>query len=343
MSTAIRATGGGDQGNRAGNSLPDDRGRRAGDLRSDGRGHIGTELRRRSRELSANGRGGCVNEQRGSGHRATSIQLALLSLLTLRCARSGARRRAQERHGCGYWNRRRAGARLRRRAALVTRGLAEMTRLGTALGAEPGTFAGLAGLGDLVLTCHRITRPKSAVGGGMGKGKKLEEVLKDRETVAEGVVTARVPASWPPGEVWKCQLSSTVNRVLFEGQSARSAIAALMAERAPSGGGSMKAKEPVQDSFRSADDLHVDGYSNRTCFAIGEVESSVHSAKNRSGNRVYQRREIKLVMLVKQLLYTENTRSDAPRRGSGRIQEERRAPHGSARGSRIAAVESMGE
>jgi glycerol-3-phosphate dehydrogenase (NAD(P)+) len=77
------------------------------------------------------------------------------------------------------------------RAALVTRGLAEMTRLGTALGAEPGTFAGLAGLGDLVLTCTGSLSRNRAVGVELGKGRKLEDVLKDRETVAEGVVNVQ--------------------------------------------------------------------------------------------------------------------------------------------------------
>jgi len=77
------------------------------------------------------------------------------------------------------------------RAALITRGLAEMTRLGVELGAEQGTFAGLAGLGDLVLTCTGSLSRNRAVGVGVGKGRKLDDVLQDRETVAEGVVTAR--------------------------------------------------------------------------------------------------------------------------------------------------------
>ncbi|HZE07547.1 MAG TPA: NAD(P)H-dependent glycerol-3-phosphate dehydrogenase, partial [Gemmatimonadaceae bacterium] len=73
------------------------------------------------------------------------------------------------------------------RAALITRGLAEMTRLGVALGAEQGTFAGLAGLGDLVLTCTGSLSRNRAVGLELGKGRKLDDVLKGTETVAEGV------------------------------------------------------------------------------------------------------------------------------------------------------------
>lgn len=114
------------------------------------------------------------------------------------------------------------------RAALVTRGLAEMTRLGTALGAEQSTFAGLAGLGDLVLTCTGSLSRNRAVGVEVGKGRKLEDVLSDRETVAEGVVTAQSARELAAREGVEMPIVDTVNRVLFEGQSPRSAIAALM-------------------------------------------------------------------------------------------------------------------
>lgn len=114
------------------------------------------------------------------------------------------------------------------RAALVTRGLAEMTRLGLALGAEQSTFAGLAGLGDLVLTCTGSLSRNRAVGVEVGKGRTLEEVLRDKETVAEGVVTAQSARELAAREGVEMPIVDTVNRVLFEGQSARSAIAALM-------------------------------------------------------------------------------------------------------------------
>jgi glycerol-3-phosphate dehydrogenase (NAD(P)+) len=78
------------------------------------------------------------------------------------------------------------------RAALVTRGLAEMTRLGSALGAQQSTFAGLAGLGDLVLTCTGSLSRNRAVGVEVGMGSQLDVVLRDKETVAEGVVTAHI-------------------------------------------------------------------------------------------------------------------------------------------------------
>ena len=114
------------------------------------------------------------------------------------------------------------------RAALVTRGLAEMTRLGLALGAEQSTFAGLAGLGDLVLTCTGSLSRNRAVGVEVGKGRTLEEVLRDKQTVAEGVVTAQSARELAAREGVEMPIVDTVNRVLFEGQPARSAIAALM-------------------------------------------------------------------------------------------------------------------
>ncbi len=114
------------------------------------------------------------------------------------------------------------------RAALVTRGLAEMTRLGSALGAQQSTFAGLTGLGDLVLTCTGSLSRNRAVGVELGKGRKLDDVLRDRETVAEGVVTAQSARALAAREGIEMPIVDTVNRVLFEGQPARSAIAALM-------------------------------------------------------------------------------------------------------------------
>jgi glycerol-3-phosphate dehydrogenase (NAD(P)+) len=114
------------------------------------------------------------------------------------------------------------------RAALITRGLAEMTRLGIALGADQSTFAGLAGLGDLVLTCTGSLSRNRAVGLELGKGRKLDDILKDTETVAEGVVTAQSARELAVKKGVEMPIVDTVNRVLFEGQPAHSAIAALM-------------------------------------------------------------------------------------------------------------------
>jgi glycerol-3-phosphate dehydrogenase (NAD(P)+) len=114
------------------------------------------------------------------------------------------------------------------RAALITRGLAEMTRLGIALGADQSTFAGLAGLGDLVLTCTGSLSRNRAVGLELGKGRQLDDILKDTETVAEGVVTAQSARELAVRKGVEMPIVDTVNRVLFEGQPAHSAIAALM-------------------------------------------------------------------------------------------------------------------
>jgi glycerol-3-phosphate dehydrogenase (NAD(P)+) len=114
------------------------------------------------------------------------------------------------------------------RAALVTRGLAEMTRLGVALGAEQSTFAGLAGLGDLVLTCTGTLSRNRAVGVELGKGKPLDEVLRSRETVAEGVTAAQSARELALREGVEMPIVDAVNRVLFEGQPARRAIGELM-------------------------------------------------------------------------------------------------------------------
>ena len=76
------------------------------------------------------------------------------------------------------------------RAALITRGLAEMIRLGKAMGAHPLTFAGLSGIGDLVLTCTSTLSRNYSVGKALGSGKKLKDILAGMQMVAEGVTTA---------------------------------------------------------------------------------------------------------------------------------------------------------
>ena len=75
------------------------------------------------------------------------------------------------------------------KAALITRGLAEMKRLGTAMGAEEGTFSGLSGIGDLVVTCASRHSRNRSVGEQLGKGKKIGQILRKMEMVAEGVKT----------------------------------------------------------------------------------------------------------------------------------------------------------
>lgn len=114
------------------------------------------------------------------------------------------------------------------RAALITRGLAELTRLGTAIGAVPQTFAGLAGVGDLVLTCTGGLSRNRSVGLEIGRGRALPEVLAGRDTVAEGIVTTESAHDLAQREGVSMPIVSTVHRILFDGYSARDAIAELM-------------------------------------------------------------------------------------------------------------------
>jgi glycerol-3-phosphate dehydrogenase (NAD(P)+) len=115
------------------------------------------------------------------------------------------------------------------RAALITRGLAEMTRLGVAIGARASTFAGLAGIGDLVLTCTGALSRNRAVGVEVGKGKTLEQALAGKPTVAEGVVTTKSALALAQREGVEMPIAGTVYRILFEGHSAKRAIPELMA------------------------------------------------------------------------------------------------------------------
>jgi glycerol-3-phosphate dehydrogenase (NAD(P)+) len=115
------------------------------------------------------------------------------------------------------------------RAALITRGLAEMTRLGVALGARGSTFAGLAGIGDLVLTCTGALSRNRAVGVEVGKGKTLDEALAGKHTVAEGVVTTKSALALAQREGVEMPIATMVYRILFDGHSAKSAVPELMA------------------------------------------------------------------------------------------------------------------
>lgn len=120
------------------------------------------------------------------------------------------------------------GLGLNSRAALITRGLAEMTRLGVALGARPETFAGLAGMGDLVLTCTGALSRNRAVGVEVGKGRPLEEVLAATESVAEGVTTTESARALAVRMGVDMPIVAAVARILFEQQAPHDALADLM-------------------------------------------------------------------------------------------------------------------
>jgi glycerol-3-phosphate dehydrogenase (NAD(P)+) len=114
------------------------------------------------------------------------------------------------------------------RAALITRGLAEMTRLGNALGARAATFAGLAGIGDLVLTCTGSLSRNRALGMAIGEGATLDEALAGKETIAEGVTTTRSAQALAAREGVEMPIVTTVHRILFDRYPARIALTELM-------------------------------------------------------------------------------------------------------------------
>ena len=114
------------------------------------------------------------------------------------------------------------------RAALITRALAEMTRLGVALGARAETFAGLTGIGDLVLTCTGALSRNRALGEALGRGETLEQALAGRQTVAEGVQTARTAHALAQRVGVEMPIVAAVHRVLFENQDPRQVLTELM-------------------------------------------------------------------------------------------------------------------
>jgi glycerol-3-phosphate dehydrogenase (NAD(P)+) len=118
------------------------------------------------------------------------------------------------------------------RAALITRGLAEITRLGVTLGAEPATFAGLAGVGDLILTCTGALSRNRSVGYELGQGRSLDEILGGMQMVAEGVQTARSARRLAERAGVEMPIVEAVHALLFEGLPAAEAVAMLM-EREP--------------------------------------------------------------------------------------------------------------
>jgi glycerol-3-phosphate dehydrogenase (NAD(P)+) len=113
-------------------------------------------------------------------------------------------------------------------AALITRGLAEMTRLAVALGARPETLSGLAGLGDLVLTCTGVLSRNRHVGIELGKGRSLDEILEGMKMVAEGVGTAGALLALAREAGIELPITEQVDAILHQGRSPRDAIRNIM-------------------------------------------------------------------------------------------------------------------
>lgn len=114
------------------------------------------------------------------------------------------------------------------RAALITRGLAEIARLGVKMGANPLTFSGLAGFGDLVLTCTGDLSRNRTVGLQLGKGRKLKDILAEMRMVAEGVKTAKSAHFLAERMEVEMPISEQVYRVLFEERDPGLAVNELM-------------------------------------------------------------------------------------------------------------------
>jgi glycerol-3-phosphate dehydrogenase (NAD(P)+) len=117
------------------------------------------------------------------------------------------------------------------RAAVITRGLAELSRLGMAMGGDPFTFAGLAGMGDLVATCVSTQSRNRHVGEELGKGRTIEQVIEDMHMVAEGVKTVSVVRELSIQYGVEMPIAEEVYRVINEGQSAAEAYRGLLGRR----------------------------------------------------------------------------------------------------------------
>jgi len=114
------------------------------------------------------------------------------------------------------------------KAALITRALAEMTRIGAILGADPQTFSGLSGLGDLVVTCFSRHSRNRYVGEQIGKGRNLQEIIAEMQMVAEGVTTTASAFQLSQRHGAELPIINEVYHILFEGKDPRVATRRLM-------------------------------------------------------------------------------------------------------------------
>jgi glycerol-3-phosphate dehydrogenase (NAD(P)+) len=117
-------------------------------------------------------------------------------------------------------------------AALITRALAEITRLGVAMGGKAETFAGLAGMGDLIATCESDASRNNRVGTLLALGRTLEDIVSEMQMVAEGVKTARPVLELAERHRVDMPIASQVVRVLYDGAHPREAVLALMTREA---------------------------------------------------------------------------------------------------------------
>lgn len=114
------------------------------------------------------------------------------------------------------------------KSAIMTRGLVEMNRFGSSFGAEPATFSGLAGVGDLITTCMSPFGRNRKVGERLGQGETLQQILSSMEAVAEGVNTTRSVYNLADEKGLEMPITTEIFRVLFEGKSPEDATHTLM-------------------------------------------------------------------------------------------------------------------
>lgn len=114
------------------------------------------------------------------------------------------------------------------KALLLTRGLAEITRLGVAFGAEPLTFSGLSGIGDLMATCFSPLSRNYQVGNRLAKGESLDVIREDMRQVAEGVRTTRTVARYARAHGIYMPITEGIFRILYEGATPREALSGLL-------------------------------------------------------------------------------------------------------------------
>jgi glycerol-3-phosphate dehydrogenase (NAD(P)+) len=118
------------------------------------------------------------------------------------------------------------------KASLITRGLAEVARLGAAMGGNPLTFAGLAGMGDLVATCYSPLSRNRTVGEQLGKGRRLDDVIGEMNMVAEGVKSSKPLCAMAERHGVEVPIAQHVMRVLYEGISPKDMVLSLMLREA---------------------------------------------------------------------------------------------------------------
>lgn len=127
-------------------------------------------------------------------------------------------------HGLGYGD--------NTKAALITRGLAELARLGIVLGGDPLTFSGLAGMGDLVATCTSEKSRNRTVGVALGQGRKLEDIVAEMRMVAEGVKSTQAVLELAARHRVEMPIAEQVGGVLYEGRTPAEIVPALMLREA---------------------------------------------------------------------------------------------------------------